>query len=1314
MAVPDDVTLSPAFAAVASTGLDATSLVAVGGGPPRVPRLEVPIDVQALRVAHGDTVEHADVATTAILDAATRPLDETDPDAVHAPPPFTELDAREPGVYVHWAMPDALLRADVVTEDVSDVQPGGEAVFPPLPNRWCLTRFWWHKTGYTTRSWVVEADRGRVTALEDWEEVETLPEDATAATPEVAPGDLTAVLGGDAAWSAVYDNVVHRFALYDDLADLVSEPPSVVHYAVVGWYSDAAHDPIAGTARIGGFDERLAELAWTADTSSLQATTTTFDRLEVQTNDLAALAGQGPTGQPGIDDLSSAQQISPTVLHGADRVIPVPTVYWPQQSLYHGTVYNVAVDEGGSDPKPSGGDVEVGLGGTTSDALSSLMAESLEEVEEAAREQLLNALQYGLIAELETPDGPPRLATEAHRRTFESRPGGFTTERIRAGDPFAHLRTPVPGEPRVPPYVRDVTRTQAAFADRGVAFEMVEADPDATATIHDRFQPRTGVAPDIVTRGTVAGSGSGPGGAFLPPPAEAIGPEGSREAGLGPEAVRPPDVIDVAPTVDPARGVADVFTAADRPLASPRSAQGIEFRTVKRALPRLFVPQDPAVALRGGGRSLRYRNATVFDEEGRLVCRLSGTAQTEDPGIVSGRDLLDQSLFVAHIPVEAQELLEEAVRNVLGGVSNILTVIDTTPGLAEAAAAGDALEIRLVAEDRLFERYLAHGATTADLLVESTRQGTVPSAQAITAWQQPWEPTYLEWELEITLDRDASHWSLDDLDIRPTATLTPDHTTMLAGRSLLFTSGDAQIADLLAAFIDEEENRGDDDRVVSDEALDDLRELNAAAGLTDVLSASLDGVRDHLLGFSTNVRLTEADSDGEILPDRLPELLRAGAATVRRLRLVDAFGRFVDLEPPFSVSDEIEVPDAAGDELVEAPDTFLLPPRILAPSRLWFRFVDVTDDTRDALLDQETQTLVRSPIAAWLLPDHVDGALEVFDAAGEPLGQLRNERLGAGVVWEGAPGHPGPMGRPPFADIPDRHAAEFARALVERDAAERQAGLTHGESTLDAFLRTVDTTMWTVDPYADSGLDYYAKMTGRPIAMVRARLLLDVLSDDGLFAADDPRHAERRGRYDELSRRRFEVRLGSLAQIDDGLLGYFVGDDYRRFHPVHASVPLQAVPSGPNTGFLASHAVVPAFDPTTEVRPITHPYVVADPKVNVQVGHPVWLTLLLDPGTRVHATCGLVPRKAVGLPRGFVEGALARIAPSFRFGPLLVDPAVIRAPKPSVLPTEQVWTRRDTPVSWRDDPIEAATQFAHLPDTSHEAQEGYVRVRLDP
>ncbi len=1299
MAVPDDITLTPAFAAVAGSGLDITTLAGVGAGPARVPRLLVPIDVQALRVAEVEKVEHADIATTAILDAALQPLDDSDPADATAPAPFSELPPRSPGVHIHWAVPDALLRADVETEDVSDVQPDSDVVFPPLPNRWCLTRFWWDGARYRTRSWVVEADRARVTRLEEWEELQTPPDDGTAATPQIAPDQLTAVLGGDAAWFAVYDNVEHRFAFRDDLADL-RQPPPIVHYTVVGWYSDPTLDPIAGTVRIGGFDERMAELQWSADTSGLQAATTTYQHVQRQIFGVADAAGIDVDEPGGILDLSSAQQVSPHVLHGADRVVALPTVYWPQQSLYHGTVYNVAVS-GGPDPKPGPDDVEVGLGGTTTEALSSLMAESLDEVEEAAREQLLNALQYGLLAELETPDGPPQLAAESHRRTSVSRPGGFTTERIRAGDPFAHLRTPVPGAADRDPRTRVLDERAVELADRGVVFEMVDADPDGTARIHRTLQPVTEQPPDIATSGTIRGAGSGPGGAFLPPATELR------------EIARPPGVVDVSKTFDETRGLADAFTSPKRPVVAPRADQGIEYRTVKRALPRLFHPQDPAVAIRGAGRSLRYRSAVELDEEGRLVCRLSGDGATDKPGIITGRELLDHPMFAAAIPAEAQELLEEAVSNVLGGADNILAAIRQRTGRSATAALGDALARRLAAEDRLFANYLAPGSAAFELKTESIVAGTWPSPKSVTSWQQPWEPTYLEWQLDIALDRDPAHWRLDDLDIRLVATLSPDHATRLTGRSLLSGSSAGAIAELLAAFIDEEENLDEGETttgVLSGDALADLRDLNAAAGLADVLSSSFDGMRDHLLGFSTNVRLTAADEDGEILPDRLPELLRAGVATVTRLRIVDAFGRFLDLPPPYSVSDEVEVPDEAG---VERPDTFLLPPRILAPTRLWFRLVDATDDTSDAVLDQQDPSVQRNPVAAWLLPDHVDGALEVFDAAGEPLGQLRNERLAAGVVWEGAPGNPGPMGRPPFADIPNQHAAELARAMIERDAAERQAGNSYGESTLDAFLRAVDTTLWTVDPFADSGLDYYAKMTGRPIAVVRARLLLDVVPDVGLFAADDPRHAERQGRYDELSRRRFEVRLGSLARMDDGLLGYFVDDDYRRLHPVHASVRAEAIPSGPNTGFLAGAAAAADFDPI-ETEPITHPYVVADPTIQVQAGHPVVLTLLLDPGTRAHATCGLVPRKAIGLPRGFVEPALARIAPSFRFGPLLVDPAVIRMPKPSVLAEDQVWTRRDTPTSWRDDPIEAATQFAYLPDTSHEAQEGYVRVRLDP
>jgi hypothetical protein len=41
---------------------------------------------------------------------------------------------------------------------------------------------------------------------------------------------------------------------------------------------------------------------------------------------------------------------------------------------------------------------------------------------------------------------------------------------------------------------------------------------------------------------------------------------------------------------------------------------------------------------------------------------------------------------------------------------------------------------------------------------------------------------------------------------------------------------------------------------------------------------------------------------------------------------------------------------------------------------------------------------------------------------------------------------------------------------------------------------------------------------------------------------------------------------------------------------------------------------------------------------------------------------------------------------------------------------EQLWTRRTTPATWKDDPILAATQTALLPDLPHQVEEGYIRI----
>ncbi len=107
------------------------------------------------------------------------------------------------------------------------------------------------------------------------------------------------------------------------------------------------------------------------------------------------------------------------------------------------------------------------------------------------------------------------------------------------------------------------------------------------------------------------------------------------------------------------------------------------------------------------------------------------------------------------------------------------------------------------------------------------------------------------------------------------------------------------------------------------------------------------------------------------------------------------------------------------------------------------------------------------------------------------------------------------------------------------------------------------------------------------------------------------------------------------------------------------------------------------------------------------------LTLLMVPDTTVHVTSGILPRKSLSLLREWIDEPLKRIMPSLRIGPVLVDPNTIRMPKPVHLGEEQLWTRRDSATTWRDDPIVAATQEAIFPKGSAVAQEGYIRVRKE-
>ena len=353
-----------------------------------------------------------------------------------------------------------------------------------------------------------------------------------------------------------------------------------------------------------------------------------------------------------------------------------------------------------------------------------------------------------------------------------------------------------------------------------------------------------------------------------------------------------------------------------------------------------------------------------------------------------------------------------------------------------------------------------------------------------------------------------------------------------------------------------------------------------------------------------------------------------------------------------------------------------------------------------------------NPVAGFILPDHIDEALEIFDTAGNPLGQLFHDLISGGVTWEIAPGRDGPPDAGPLysLDSAQQVLGHMASAVVAKDAETRtcHSARPDEESCLSALLRAIDTTLWTVDTYAVLGSTHVAGLVGRPIAVVRATLRLDILTDlDELDLSDAEQRAAREQAYTDLADRAFPVRIGEITRDDDGVLGFFVDDDYSQFHVVDKVVRDAALDTGRGRGQLGLLGTTPQVP---EVRSITHPYILAEDEIAVRPGQTLRLTLLMHPGARCHLSSGILPRKSLQLSRDWIYDGLAAIAPSARVGPVLINSDKVRLPLIASFGTEQLWTRRNGNYTWKDDPILAATQTALLPDRPATIEEGYIRI----
>lgn len=388
--------------------------------------------------------------------------------------------------------------------------------------------------------------------------------------------------------------------------------------------------------------------------------------------------------------------------------------------------------------------------------------------------------------------------------------------------------------------------------------------------------------------------------------------------------------------------------------------------------------------------------------------------------------------------------------------------------------------------------------------------------------------------------------------------------------------------------------------------------------------------------------------------------IRTGIMKIHRLRLVDTFGQIKELDvSKILLSDPLD--DGTAKPVVS------LPPRLMQPARINFRWLAAEAD-QEEMNDHPATT----PICGWVLANHLDNSLMVYDNRGKSLGSVVKRDTGS--EWVSAPGG---LGVASITGISNRHLQNIVKTILEWD---RDSG-----NFLDDFITAIDSAVKNIEPENFTHHQDLALLMGRPLALVRASVNLELkglpASHQGWneFRQDLQRAIsdDENDRRDDngFTRVRFPIRIGEYKQFNDGTVGYWKEKDGKYeddafFAPQSDDKVRFKGARQTSTG--PRHLKTHKTDPDAMVFFQT---VQASPQI---------LTLLIDPRGLVHATTGIVPAKAINIPPDQYAAALQAIEITFLSTPVLTDAGKIHLPLPDEAGYQWSWLQQDLHHQWSE------------------------------
>jgi hypothetical protein len=1185
------------------------------------------------------------------------------------PPPFAGGSTQQPkaGIYLHWTLPQALRHGD------DDGQTSG---FPLIPNRWLIVRT---QAGLppaqAVKAWLIESDYvypaeqaqaqdgtpppgaafvsptgltesgqitpiriGRATLLSTLESTEPQP------TPY-----LQAIGPGNVYFSAFEPGLTNVLAFIDPVTANDDSTPidqATFTYALVGWYSDPTHDPLAGTTWSASTDPNLAG---------------------------AYVNCKFPWHVFAVSNALPTQML----VHAISPGVP-----WDR---------NAENPPAPSYPTDIANKVRVSFGNTAIDALSAIVRQDRGSQTEA---DMLEAFQYGLLETFDQPGSAEALNVAIRQHWYGASSGG-TLWTIAAAERTTNTSLPIPESPPITP-------AQAAAL---AAINVQQRELDRQQRILDSMQwtlfglwwmnqwqnVPANTVPDSDLVGWLIdqlpfqiGIGS--------TPVDPNGTDPSQEPWYAWKVNAQINLVkQLMKTVTDSIAAFTGTTDPPDPRLQPIAGTDLVLKAAN--MPQYFASQDPVVLVTGLGR------ATNFDPVDGVLCRLASQA-------VAALTVNNQTYTAASIAGQIPVLSDP--RSLLPDGTQALHI----ESLFLSAA--------LFAQDILGNVGQKSAVEQAIAALPKPASGAQfpPTDYAFAEWQQPWIPLLLDWRVVVLRDPayaatvgtptctfNQGNWQFDGSDYQWIGPKQAgggnfdegDSGQMtLSGRTFVTPHLAISLANQLDTYVRTHAFRDPN----LEKLLQDLDTYIDQVAGQDILSQRLSG----LLGMMAERGGTQTIApSGDItsllgdaqhgIPVPYPDPhatytnavwdfapLGGSFYVITGLTVIDAFGRTIDLllanystNPPTdrqhaedyfypiegrNVQAPTAKPPAPGQGISTDPTTRMIQvtPATVQPSQLRFRLI--SNDLTNTDIDERGDA---NPICGWVVPNHLDRSLAFYAPDGTAWGELYlSAQVGGHFIpaWQRDPTNPN---APATVDaIPNPYIRGMLTAIWNR---------ADNGTAFNAFLQVIDETLWSIHPPGDKNDYNLSVLVGRPLAIVRAELSLqlqglqlanqdwwNLFTQDSVDTGDPTQPAQLAAVDGGVSSFLWPIRLGSQALRDDGLIGYFVDD-----------------PANLANSFNTCNVV--NLPPSLQVDYLKQVGVGNFPKLcfvddSVASRDPakqqiLRLTMLVDPRGSIHAFSGLLPVVDVTVPTQFVTPALNTISYVFRSGPLMTVPDAVRVPRPA-------------------------------------------------